>query len=64
MVFTEDQGHMGHGVDETGVLNLSLFNQGSPELAGDLELFVNTQSLSRVDSSVRACRGVVEFAER
>ena len=64
MVFTEDQGHVGYGVDEAGVLDLALFNQGGPELAGNLELLVNTQCLGRVYGAVGTCRGVVEFAER
>ena len=63
VVFTEDQGHVGDRVDEVCVAQDLLFNQGCPELAGNLELLVNVQRLSCRDGAVGASGGVVEFAQ-
>ena len=64
VVFAEDQGHVGDRVDEAGVSQNILLSQGSPELAGNLELLVNIQRLSCRDGAVGASGCVVEFAQR
>ena len=63
MLLTEDQGHVGYRVDEAGVRQNILLNQGCPELAGNLELLVNVQRLGGGDSTVGASGGVVELAQ-
>ena len=63
VILTEDQGHVGDRVDEVCVVQDLLFNQGCPELAGNLELLVNVQRLGCRDGAVGASGRVVEFAQ-
>ena len=63
VILTEDHGHVGDRVDEVGVVQDLLFNQGCPELAGNLELLVDVQRLGGGDGAVGAGGGVVELAQ-
>ena len=63
VVLAEDQGHVRNRVDELGVRQNLFFNQGGPELAGNLELLVDVQRLGGGDGAVGAGGGVVELAQ-
>ena len=63
VVLAEDQGHVRNRVDELGVRQNLFFNQGSPELAGHLELLVNVQGLDGGDGAVRTGGCIVELAQ-
>ena len=63
MVLAEDQGHVRNRVDELGVRQNLFFNQGSPELAGHLELLVNVQGLDGGYGAVRTGGCIVELAQ-
>ena len=63
VILAEDQGHVRNRVDELGVRQNLFFNQGGPELAGNLELLVDVQRLGGGDGAVGAGGGVVELAQ-
>ena len=64
VVVADDEAHVRHGVDEAlGGSDQVPVHQVGPELAGELELFVDEQCLGRADRTVFGCGGVVELTE-
>jgi len=65
VVITPDEAHVRGGVDERmRVLQHALANLPRPELAGDLEGFVDFDGLGDVDVAVFVFRGVVQLGQR